>query len=364
MIVDNEVLLRRDQRGWSFPGHRTYRKQEAGLNRVDSIFIPKRQLEMRKILSILLLVLLTISAAEMLSYAKPKKTAPPRRAQVPKFNEATTGGIFFNNVAKEALSGSRPADLEKTKNALATSGSNGEASGASAGWSKIISRETIEDEIKALKLGIDRAVTTPTDFAGRGYQLARRDFSIVAAMFAIAGQYDADVRWKKEAPGIRDVMARAAANAKSGGNSLVYKEAKMRKADLQDLVGGGTFQASGNSPRDPEWPKVCDRAPLMKRLEIAQQDKLQPWMASEKEFKANLDKVVHEAQIIAALTEVLLQADMEDSDDDDYAAFAKKMKQAAIDIFQAVELDNYDQARKAIGTMTKTCDACHEDYRS
>ena len=107
---------------------------------------------------------------------------------------------------------------------------------SASGWSAIVSSTAIEDEIKALKLIVDADVTTPSAYAS-GHKAGRRDFSMLAMLFAIAGEYDGEVRWKKDAPAARDLFARTAANSKVG-TQQAYNEAKLRKQELQDLVGG------------------------------------------------------------------------------------------------------------------------------
>jgi hypothetical protein len=228
-------------------------------------------------------------------------------------------------------------------------------------WSKLISAAAIEDEIKARKLDVDKDVNTPTDFAGKGYKAARRHLTVLATMFAIAGEYDGDVRWKKDAPAARDLLARTAANAKVG-TEQVYKEAKLRKQELQDLVGGGGFPGK-EAEAKADWKAVCARAPLMQRLEIAHQTNLQPWTANKGEFSGNKDKVTHEAQLIAALAEVIQKDGMEDSDNDEYKKFAAKMKAAALEIVEATKLDSYDKARAAVGEIGQACSKCHEGFR-
>jgi len=42
---------------------------------------------------------------------------------------------------------------------------------------------------------------------------------------------------------------------------------------------------------------------------------------------------------------------MEDGDEEDYAAFSKQMRDAAREIISAAKIDNYDQARKAVGAI-------------
>ncbi len=180
-------------------------------------------------------------------------------------------------------------------------------------------------------------------------------------LFSIVGEYDGDVRWKKQGPIARDLFARTAANAKVG-TPQVYKEAKMRRDDLTDLVGGNSLSGeAGEAAAD--WSQVCDRAPLMKHLEISQQERLMPWTASAGEFKNKAEELTHEAELLAAISEVLVKEGMEDGDDEDYAAFCTKMKDAALEIISAVKTGDQEAASKAVGAIGQACDECHENYR-
>ena len=305
--------------------------------------------------------------------AQAPKGKTVRRAAPPKFDSSATANIFFADAFKDGLSGERPANLGKAPAKIA--GSTGTpsttpsvggtpastSSGGIYAWSKLISPTAIEDEVKALKLDVDKDVNTPTDFAGKGYKSARRHFTVLAIMFGIAGEYDGDVRWKKNAPSARDLLARSAGNAKVG-TEQVYKEAKLRKGELQDLVGGGGF-AGKEAEAKADWKTVCDRSPVMQRLEMAHQGKLQPFTANKGDFSSNKEKVSHEAQIIAALSEVLEKDGMEDADNNDYKVFSTQMKKSALEIVEATKLDNYDAVRKAVGDIGQACSKCHEGFR-
>jgi len=319
---------------------------------------------MRKNFLFVLVSLLLVYSISTWVAAQQQDRKQSRGVPLPKFDPNDVPKPFFKNLFKEALVGERPANLGRSPKRGTPGGSNGGGESTSNfAWSKIISRTTIEDEVKAIKMAVDKDVTAPNDFAGRGYKLARKDFTIAAAMFAIVAEYDAEVRWKKEAPAVRDAFARAAANAKAGGNIQVYNEAKSRRGDLQDLVGGGSFQATGTSEREAAWDKVCHRSPLMQRLEMAQTKNLQPWLANDKEFTKNNDRVLHEAEIIAAIAEILVKENMEEADDEEYADFSIEMKKAALEIVEGVQLKDYNQARKAAGRIEKACSQCHENYR-
>jgi cytochrome c556 len=101
----------------------------------------------------------------------------------------------------------------------------------------------------------------------------------------------------------------------------------------------------------------------MERLEIAQQKRLAIWTASDTEFTQNQEKIRREAEIIAAISHVLKQDEMEDAGDEAYEAYCDALKNAAIDLIESVKTENAAAARASVGEMTKACAQCHEDYR-
>lgn len=293
---------------------------------------------------------------------------------MPEFNPSTTQGVFFDNVFEQGLQGPRPANLGQPP-AVATGGatdapasstpSGGESSSGGGGglyaWSKIISPTTIEDEIKALKLSADQNITTPNKFAGGDYRTVRRDFSVLALLLGIVAEYDGEVRWKESAAAARDLFARTAANAKVG-TSQVYNEAKQRRDQLNDLVNGTRIEGQ-NVEAKTKWGATIDRSPLMQKLELAFQGKVLPMTSSAATFKENKAELKHQAELIAAMAEVLKQEGMEDAGDSDYDGHCDKMKNAALEIVEAIKLDNQDAAAKAAGQISQSCSECHESYR-
>ena len=323
---------------------------------------------MRKLATLMLVAAFVFLLVPAKAQDKKKTT---RRAAPPTFSDSDSG-IFFNDVFSEGLGPKRPANLgvAKSTTGSGTGGSGGgsddsppESGKSLYAWKDIISATALEDEVKAIKLEVAKNVTTPNKFASSGYKRARKHFSILAMTFAIIAEYDGDVRWKKDAAELRDAFARTAANSKVG-TIQVFNEAKMRKTELEDLVGGAslTFAKKAESKK-ADWYEVADRAPLMQRIETSHQAKMQPWTAAEADFKANKDALVHEANIVAAIGEVLIQEEMEDGAEEDYAVHAIQMKKAALDIIDAVKLDSYEQARKAVGVIGQSCANCHSDWR-
>ena len=309
------------------------------------------------------LVLAALLAPALLAQTKGSKVV--RRAQPPKFDKAGTD--FFADAFQEGLVGARPPNLGQAATAVGSaSAAPAAASGggvAGSGWESIISATTIEDEIKALKLQIDQEVTTPSDYAGKGYKLARRDFSVLAMMFGIIGEYQGDVRWKKDAPAVRDVFARTAANSKVG-TSQVFQEAKLRKQELQDIVSGSNpFEGKGGDAK-ASWGAVCDRAPLMQHLEAVFEPRLKPVLSDKGQFTANLAKIQHDAEVVGAIGEVLAKEGMADADAEEYKAFCVRIRKACQEIVEACKTKNFDQASAASSEIGKACTECHENYRA
>ena len=295
------------------------------------------------------------------------KAPKTKRAAPPKF---TDSGPYFADAFKEALVGERPADLSKAVPVVASIGSAAPAaaaapaaSGASgSGWSQLISATTLEDSIKSLKLQVDKEITTPTGFAGDGHKDARRDFSLLAMLLGIAGEYDGDVRWKKDAPAARDAFARSAANFKVG-TPQAFQEAKVRRDELSDLVGGGSPYAGKAADAKATWASVAGRAPLMQYLQAAWEPRLKAALADKGQFTAKTDEIVKDAELFAAIGEVLSKEGMEDADSDEYKALSHRLRDGGKQIIDAVKLKNYEQASSAAAAIGKACAECHENYR-
>jgi hypothetical protein len=325
---------------------------------------------MRRLRLVTLLALVPLLALGNLLLGQSKGKKPIKRAEPPQVEHRPE--IFFGDAFKEGLAGPRPTNLGQPTKAVAgnsgassapAGGSSADADPSGAGWSGIISPATIEDEIKTLKLLVDADVTTPSNYAGKGFKAGRRDFSMLAMLFAIAGEYDGDVRWKKDAPAARDVFARTAANSKVG-TQQVFNEAKLRKQELEDLIGGQTpFEGKEADPK-VQWGAVCDRAPLMQHLELMFDPRVKAAISDEGNFKSNLEKLSHDAEILAAVGTVLAKEGMADADSDEYKVFCDVLKKSGREIVEACQNKNYATASSAVSAIGKACNDCHELYRA
>lgn len=288
---------------------------------------------------------------------------PPKRAKPPKWSKDVLD-VFFAD-AREALVGPRP-DFSVNREAKIASVPSATSAAAAAGdghpgWSQWVAPEVLETEIKRQSPEVTKLVQSASEFKGGGYQDARDHFSMLAVLFAISAEHDQDARWKDSAAGLRDLFGRAGFNAKVGTDGT-FREAVARSADLADLIRGGRPDTPTPSS-EAGWTTVADRPPLMRRMELAQQKRLSQWIANEGLFGNQTEEISHEAQLLAALAEVITREGYEYADDDTFVEYARELRDAAHDLQKATEQENYAQARDALGRATKACSNCHDGYR-
>ena len=294
----------------------------------------------------------------------PHLRADERRAPRPTYSEDQLKGVFFKNL-DDAFRGDRPSitavrESAATVMAAATESEDAKVSGEEDVWSPLISPTSIEDEVKRVKLHFDSVVTTPGAFNSGGYQDARLDLTVLAMLFAVINQHSGEVRWKDQAAAARDLIARTAFNCKAG-STQVYNEAKLRKGDLQDLVSGSGL-ANRKAEAETDWTMVADRSPLMEYAEFLIET-LEDGTRDEATVKRDPDLVKRNSELLALLGEVLVQEDMDQADDEDYAKLSRDMTATAKSVTAALERMDLDAVRKGTSGIRQRCDACHEQYR-
>ncbi|MCA9105672.1 MAG: hypothetical protein KDA83_09620 [Planctomycetales bacterium] len=322
----------------------------------------------RSFVALLVLVITGSIASGSMCQEAANGRRPVPRARRPVFSARQVQSNYFDNVRRDALQGDRPDSLGRvatgggnTGGATGTPDPGGNGGTSNFAWSTLIAADVIEGQVKQLKLSADTNITTPTKFASGGYSIARTDFSVLAMLFAVINEYDGTVRWQNDAASLRDAFSRAAANAKTGSQQA-YNEAKLRKQDLTDIVGGNAFAGTAALEPENDWSVICDRSPLMQRLQVAV-DTLKASTASEGSFKGDAELVRAEGSMVALIGEVLTLEGMEDSVEDDYVVFSHEMRQAGVDLVSAVKTESYDQAVSAVSIIGQSCDRCHADWR-
>lgn len=302
----------------------------------------------------------------------PARGKPARRAAklapAPTWDRAVLETFFTDARQKlgpgpaPGTAGAGPDSTAPSSSIVTSTGPSSGPSDSGAKWSTVVSSTTLEDEVKAQAQPLATAVQTPTGFKGGAYKAAREDFTLLAVLFGVIGQYDGQVRWQKEAASLRDLFGRAGFNCKVGTDNS-FNEAKLRSQDLTDLIRGNAPEAR-NAETDFTWPEVANRPPLMKRMERSLRERLAPWTAGKGDFTKNQDAIIHEAELLLVLARVIKAEGYEYADDSSYRGYVDALEQECQEILSAAKQGDLQRAQSATSQMNKTCDACHGDFRS
>jgi len=312
--------------------------------------------------------LVLLAAATMVAAVAADPRSPPRRAKPPAADwDRATRETFYED-AFSVLTGPRPDFSAAAKPAAVAGGAapagTPTASGDGGGgfkWSSLVSGDTLVDEIKALKDRVTPVVATPSTFKGGGYDEARESFSVIALAFGLIAAHDEDVRWKKEAANARDLFARAGFNCKTATDQS-FNESKLCVDDLAGMLDGNPPERSAERDEDFQWHQVAARPALMSRLELAEKA-LAAGVSSAGDFSKQADVVLHEAEMVAAIAEVIRQPEFEYFDDDSYLGYAAAMRDGAAKVREACLKKDHAAASAGVVAISKACTDCHGEYR-
>ena len=296
-----------------------------------------------------------------------EKESPNRkRVKRPAFDKSDS--VYFKNLFSEGLIGDRPARGTGRKIAKSTNVQNPNTENAStgnsavaSGWEKLVSAEDLQSELKNLSISLSQVVSSPGKFKSGGNREVRQIASMIAVMFGVIAEYKGEVKWKGFAKEARDAFAQCAQSS-STTSTQAFQQAKNRKEDLQQILGGGPFEAPIKANPDFEWSSVADVSELMKRLKTSYREKIKPWVSSEADYRKNNRDLMREAAIVAVIAEVLKKESMENADNDDYVEFSNSLRDGALMILNSKTTMDQSMATKGAGMMDQSCQACHGEY--
>jgi hypothetical protein len=310
----------------------------------------------------LALIVILFTGDSALHGAGKTATVPP-----PKFDKAVLD--LFSADARDKIGPGKPGGgapmapgvPASTGGVASPSGDTPAAAGGSYAWSKLISPESLEAEVKSLAKTTVEVVKTPNVFKSGGNKITQTNYTELALLFGVIAEYDGEVRWKKDAPGLKALYGRAGINSKVGTDNS-FKEARTRSEDLLELINGGNIDIPKADP-DATWQAVANRAPLMRRLKIAQEERLSPWTGSKGDFTSRKDEVIREAQLMAAIAQVIKHESYEFADDSTYQGFLNDLQKQSVEVAEAAKSGNFDKAQSAMGLAAKACTDCHGGFR-
>ena len=72
---------------------------------------------------------------------------------------------------------------------------------------------------------------------------------------------------------------------------------------------------------------------------------------------------MREVQVLTTISEVIKDQGFESANDEAYQKFAQAFQANCLALIEAVKSDDPDKAQGAFAQVSKSCDACHGDFR-
>lgn len=256
-------------------------------------------------------------------------------------------------------------DVEFPTEAKATGPAVAKAAGSGYAWSKLAPAATLEKEIDRIVTQSAESLASDSVFTARGYKKIKDNHSLAAAWLHVLSDFDGPSKMKAEAAAVRDLASLApltlAADESKKPDMAMYTQAKGAQDALAKLAKGEKTGAPAGKARP--WREVAIYTSVMKRMEAAQDQRIRVWTGNAEELGKNTDEVVHEAELLAVLCQIILDKGFDNAGDDTYQGWAKKLQQDCVELVAATKAKEADKAKALAGDIAKQCAACHEAYR-
>jgi cytochrome c556 len=238
---------------------------------------------------------------------------------------------------------------------------SGDAAPVAAGdWKSLISGDQVSDETKAIRAQINTSLQTVSKYNGN-YKEIQVEASTLAALAGIAALHADSINWKKDAPFVRDLAVDVGKQAK-GLAQPNYDNTRRSFERLDGLLSGNRPADLGKAEPKLPFHEVASRGPLMRRMDRAFQ-MLKANINTEAALKSSADKVIHEATILATLSQVVATEGYTDSDQAEYKKLIGELIQSSRKVSAAAKDGDFAAFTQALSQSQKACNVCHQNFR-
>jgi len=233
------------------------------------------------------------------------------------------------------------------------------AAGGALAWNDFLPMESVSSEFKKIQNRLKASLQNPNTYNGT-YKDISADGSVIAALAEIAIEHSEDVKWKANAPLIRE-YGHEMAQAASGLGKDNFEKTKTAFEKIESVLSGSVPPgAPAAAPKRP-FSEVADRGGLMKRIEKAR-NYMRDNINVEAKLKAEAESVLHEAMMISTLGKVVSFEDYSSADEPDYHGFAQALIEGSQETSTAVKDQSFKKFTDSMNKVNKSCDQCHANY--
>ncbi|MCA9066628.1 MAG: cytochrome c, partial [Planctomycetaceae bacterium] len=278
--------------------------------------------------------------------------------QTPVGGAATVPPLMTSNGEEPVVTSNDNVGTEPTP---AMDSPTGSSAAGGTDWAELISAQTLDDEVKAIRTFLLQGVSTVGEYNNSMLSIPPRAATL-AALAGIAMEHSEDVSWREDAPLIREL-------AREMNASSLQRGAKDQKR-LQELVEPMSEILNRSKPAGlPEpnmentFAEVAEMRLVMKRMETAE-TRMRNEAGSEGAFTSNAAIVRHEAAVLGTLARVVIQPGYGYEDDPKFVGYANEVTSAAKTIMEAADAGNFAAYDESITKFKVACDRCHSDFKN
>jgi len=266
------------------------------------------------------------------------------------------GGAGTPNVAATG-----PTNPDKPAGADPTPESGGTEVAAGGVWTDLLPADAFADEAKSLRANLTSKLQSVGQYNG-AFREVQVDAAVLAALAQMAEEYPEAPSWKKHAPLVRDTAAELCREASSVGDKF-FKPTKEAFDKLDSLMSGSVPPGLGESPPKLSYQAFAPRLALMKRL-----DRSHGWLKSNVNtadlLKKEGERVIREAGVLGALSQVILTGGYDDADDEKYQELVTSVRDGAKGLVAAARETDFEAYQKSLDAVYKGCTTCHSEFKN
>ncbi|QDV16168.1 hypothetical protein Pan153_07890 [Gimesia panareensis] len=236
------------------------------------------------------------------------------------------------------------------------------SAGGSGGpdWKTIIPMPILEAQVKDIRNRLTKNMQSVGTY-NTSYLELPTFTATLAALAEIANEHPDDIGWKKNAKYLRDLSAKFTAEPLTRG-AKSYRALQIPYEQMIVIMNGSAPAGLPESDDKKPIAEVASMGDLMKRADISYKW-LKSNVGSADALKAEKEKVIEEAHLLAAISKIITLEGYGYVDDKGFLGYANPMQEACLKMVEAAKNDNFPEFDQGMSRVYKSCTECHSEYK-
>lgn len=232
--------------------------------------------------------------------------------------------------------------------------------GGSVKWEDLVTTEILLDETKKLRNELTTTLRSVGTY-NRDFKTVQFRGATLATVAQILIEHPGDVTWKENAKYVRVLATEMANGAESTGRAN-YEKAQIPFEKIGVILSGSTPPELPEAEDQAAFGEFGDIAMLMSRIKNAEAF-MRLNVQNTDDLKSKAKDVLHEAAMLAAVTQSLGDSEYVYASEENYQKFVKQMVTACQETMTAIKTENLEAFQAGIKAINKSCSECHNEYQ-